>query len=557
MRTILFLLLPIPSHYYPTFGLARLLQHRGYRIIYMGKPHLQEIVEQEGFDFETLIYAEEFVIRRLKVAIGLFVKSRLDASYMRGRYREFLFRNGLFEQVIKRLRPEIVFLDDTMGLYYPVLAGKTTVVQLSTKLSPRKKPGVPPINCFWEPNNVYTDELISEWFWFWHIQKRRLKNQIQRFVFNGRHDAYFQQKYDQTRSVRWVDVREEKTSLYAGLKNIPSVVLAPIELEFSWTKPHPQEIYMALPTARNEQKRFFGAYQNLLAKLLIYQKEYAHKIVYVSLGSLAHCKPQVSRRFIQNAITALRRLENVQAIISTGDIELGLHSMPVNIHLLSTVPQLQLLTFCDLMITHGGLGTIKECLEAGVPMLVYSLNKRVDQPGNSARVVSHQFGLRGKITDSATSIQQKVNALLKIPVYRANCQIMRQRSSQINTNQLVDAFLQRIGFWETDLANHIDNFFTIYFLSFMKKVLLNFADVMLSREQMKVVLGGAGEGGEDDDSAGKTLSCYATTSPPPPQMPYPIVLGTIKVTTCSPTSGVTLLQQCRNTWSSTEYTSCF
>ena len=452
MKTVLFLLLPIPSHYYPTFGIARLLQQRGYRIIYMGKPQLQEVVEREGFNFEVLVYAEEFVIRRLKVAVGLFLKSRLDASYTRDRYREFLLKNRLFEQAIVRLKPHIVFLDDTLGLYYPIIAGKAAVVQLSTKLSPRKQAGVPPLNCFWEPWNSYTADWIVKWYWFWHIQKRRLKNQIQWFVFNGRHDSYFQQKYDRKRSARWADVRDEKASLYDGLKNVPAIVLAPIELEFAWTKPHMHEVYMALPTIRNEQTRFSGSYEDILTKLLNLQNSHNIKIIYVSLGSLSHCKPTIARRFLINVITALRGMVDIQVIISTGDIELGPIFTSTNIHLLPTIPQLHLLPFCDLMITHGGLGTIKECLEAGVPMLIYPLNKRIDQPGNSARVVSRQFGLRGRIKDSPMSIQQKVKILLQTPVYRTNCQNMQQRLKQIDTSQLVNDFLQWLDLENLDLA---------------------------------------------------------------------------------------------------------
>jgi UDP:flavonoid glycosyltransferase YjiC (YdhE family) len=42
------------------------------------------------------------------------------------------------------------------------------------------------------------------------------------------------------------------------------------------------------------------------------------------------------------------------------------------------------------MVTHGGLGSIKECVMHAVPMLVFPLD--VDQPGNAARVVHHGLG---------------------------------------------------------------------------------------------------------------------------------------------------------------------
>ena len=48
------------------------------------------------------------------------------------------------------------------------------------------------------------------------------------------------------------------------------------------------------------------------------------------------------------------------------------------------VPQLHLLTHCDLMITLGGMNSIEECIEMEVPMLVCPMSLKTDQLGNSA-----------------------------------------------------------------------------------------------------------------------------------------------------------------------------
>lgn len=90
----------------------------------------------------------------------------------------------------------------------------------------------------------------------------------------------------------------------------------------------------------------------------------------------------------------------------------------------------------------------------------------------------------------------------------------------------------------------------------MKKALLNFADVLLSREQMKVVRGGDGEGNEFSGN-GHKLDCYYTYYPPGPSNGEPRKLGTIDVGTCSPGQGQpSLLQTCKNTYTGTEYTIC-
>jgi UDP:flavonoid glycosyltransferase YjiC (YdhE family) len=47
------------------------------------------------------------------------------------------------------------------------------------------------------------------------------------------------------------------------------------------------------------------------------------------------------------------------------------------------------------MVTHGGLGSVKECIAHGVPMVVVPL--AVDQHDNAARVEYHGIGMRTRL----------------------------------------------------------------------------------------------------------------------------------------------------------------
>lgn len=51
------------------------------------------------------------------------------------------------------------------------------------------------------------------------------------------------------------------------------------------------------------------------------------------------------------------------------------------------VPQLALLRKASVMVTHGGLNSIMECIHFGVPMVIVPGLR--DQPGNAARAVHH------------------------------------------------------------------------------------------------------------------------------------------------------------------------
>jgi len=46
-----------------------------------------------------------------------------------------------------------------------------------------------------------------------------------------------------------------------------------------------------------------------------------------------------------------------------------------------------------MMITHGGLGAVKECIYFAVPMIVFP--GKWDQPYHAARVAHHGIGVRG------------------------------------------------------------------------------------------------------------------------------------------------------------------
>jgi UDP:flavonoid glycosyltransferase YjiC (YdhE family) len=63
---------------------------------------------------------------------------------------------------------------------------------------------------------------------------------------------------------------------------------------------------------------------------------------------------------------------------------------PANLVVCERVPQLSLLRNTHVFITHGGLGSVKEAIMAGVPMLV--LPESHDQPYNAMRIRYHGLG---------------------------------------------------------------------------------------------------------------------------------------------------------------------
>ncbi|MGE9290380.1 MAG: glycosyltransferase, partial [Puniceicoccales bacterium] len=62
-----------------------------------------------------------------------------------------------------------------------------------------------------------------------------------------------------------------------------------------------------------------------------------------------------------------------------------------NLQITRWVPQLALLRRAAVMVTHGGLNSIMECVNLSVPMVILPCQR--DQPGNAARAAYHHLGL--------------------------------------------------------------------------------------------------------------------------------------------------------------------
>ena len=145
-------------------------------------------------------------------------------------------------------------------------------------------------------------------------------------------------------------------------------------------------------------------------------------IVYCSLGTQVHKDTDRAVTFFSKLISVFSSRSDVSLIVSmSAELRHRLsHGLTRNIHLMEDAPQLDMLKRCEFMITHGGLGSVKECIRLAVPMLVFPLNPKVDQAGNAARVHYHKIGLRGDMNQSARAISDLVEAMLTDQSFKRN-----------------------------------------------------------------------------------------------------------------------------------------
>lgn len=136
-------------------------------------------------------------------------------------------------------------------------------------------------------------------------------------------------------------------------------------------------------------------------------------LVYVTLGSVAPTMdffPGVYREVID----ALAHLP-VRVLVTVGrdrdPADIG--PLPPNVHVARWVPQADVMPHAAAMICHGGSGTVRAGLAAGVPMAVLPLF--ADQPHNARRVTELGAGLT---LDGAARAGDAVRWLLADPAYR-------------------------------------------------------------------------------------------------------------------------------------------
>lgn len=147
--------------------------------------------------------------------------------------------------------------------------------------------------------------------------------------------------------------------------------------------------------------------------------------IYLSLGTLYNNHPA----FYRMVLTTFADYP-AQFILSVGrqiDIQ-TLGEIPPHFIVQATVPQLELLPKVDLFITHGGMNSVNEGLNAAVPLVV--VPQQLEQVLNGRQVAQQGAGVvladkppYGKV--SGRALREAVDKVLADPSYRHQAQRLR------------------------------------------------------------------------------------------------------------------------------------
>jgi MGT family glycosyltransferase len=144
----------------------------------------------------------------------------------------------------------------------------------------------------------------------------------------------------------------------------------------------------------------------------------AHPTVYATAGTGFNRTPGLLESFF-----AALRDEPINLILTVGRDRdpASFGRQPSNVHIERYIPQSMVFGVCDLVVSHGGTGTMLAALHYGLPMVNVSI--AADQPENAARCV--ELGL-GVTVDSEhrtpAAIRAAVRSVLAEPNYRRRAQ---------------------------------------------------------------------------------------------------------------------------------------
>lgn len=415
MATIAFMLDHEEGHLLPTFKLARQLRARGHTIYYLGLADGGDFVRRQGFDFIPVLehVFPKGTMRTLRDFWWTASANGNNGADGNGkpearewyqqdgdegeivlyeRYLGALVRGESLDGVIRTLQPDLLILNTFLAANALVLhyRYRIPIVLLTPYLRPMTK----------------AQHAAG-------IEGALLR------LRSGADDFFT--------LVRRADPTARRFSdLSAHFLRMPELILCPQELELPKPgQPREQEVYYgeaSVDLDRKDDREFPWDQVNPAKRLL-----------YCSLGSQSFIGGKdVVSGFLRAVTEAMAAHPDWQLILSTGGM-LQPEDFPVrpaDAILSPWVPQLQVLERAAVMITHGGLGTLKECIFRGVPVVVFPISR--DQPENAQRVVHHRLGLSGDLAkDSPPGIFSLVQQVADAPEFRQNMERMRDRFLEV------------------------------------------------------------------------------------------------------------------------------
>lgn len=411
MAKIVFLMDTEEGHIIPSFGLANSLKRNGHVVTYLSILDNEGLVREQGFDFYPILekiyykgykkkHKETMRLQGVRNNVGELEKEYIEHidNLIKGAYDDLLKQIGADLYIIS------TFLHtDTLIMHY-----KYNISPVIFTPFLRESGRTPSSDCHDYFNNVPPEEILK--------------------VI----DSFGEQGINLT----------SLTQLVEPMDSFCEIVVCPRELDIIQHSVRNNVHYIG-PSIRNEIiEENDDPYQDIPP---------GKQIIFASMGSQAARYGETSTLFFNKLIRIMRTAElgGCHLILALGsDFSIdGLELLPTNVSIKKWVPQISILQKASLAIMHGGLGSIKECIYFGVPMIIFPMG--YDQPLNARRVQYHGLGLEGNIEDiSETELKNHIlyvkdDSEIRNNIDRMRCVFVEKEHSDLGTAIIEKILVER------------------------------------------------------------------------------------------------------------------
>jgi MGT family glycosyltransferase len=422
------------GHFNATLGLARQLTDAGHRVIYVGPDDGREAAELEGFPYlgvwQDVLPPGWFAEHQRRLARCHPLLAPLILDDWGERVRVCMRSEDVLSSVLEAVQPDLILIDEHHPVGFLFLDVGVPVAALLTSLPQYRQADRPPLStALVTPRNPGERLRVRVSWWRTLLLQQRYKAfALLRPFFTGAFSAIMS-RAEVTALRAWYRAMYQG----AGAGNLTCLVLAPREFDLPGAPLPPGFVYVGGAVADRHQPHFQWSPIDADPRPL----------VLVSFGSQVHRLAKF--RHVAHAVVQVARIRpRWRFLLVDGRSALPIpQDIPDNLQVVPFVPQLQALRRTAVMLTHGGLNTIKECLALGVPMLVVPMG--FDQPGNAARVSWHGLGLHLAASRLTTGrLAAALTELLQNPTYRSRVRAMAQQTAHYDIEKAALRAVERL-----------------------------------------------------------------------------------------------------------------
>ena len=402
----------LPSVLYPSLELARRLAAAGHRVTFASRAEARPLVEHYGLDFFALEPSGHEAFQAADA--GPLPVRLLRLRQRREQAREAMAVGG-FARALRERAPDLVLVNGEMHEHViTALGAGARVALLNSFVSIWRQPGLPPPHALVLPGVGWKGSRAGIRLLWLALE---LRKKARALVLSARAAGC-----DRVSILRLMareaglDLRRETDDTQWLIPftwdRLPVLSLHALEFEL----PHrpPERVrYVGPMVLDSRPERPMGDEDRARLRAVLDRRRRAggkRKLVYAAFGSTFTAEPSLLRRLAE----AVAREPDWELVVSLSDrvSPAEISPLPERVHAFPWLPQPEVLRHADVAVTHGGIGTIDECVTRGVPSLVYC-GFETDMGGTTARVVHHGIGIVGdRRRDDPGAIRAHIGRLL-------------------------------------------------------------------------------------------------------------------------------------------------